>query len=96
LPDVQEVLTDGVTACLVEPGDFDAAAAALVALQGDAGRRANLARNARTAAAEYTWEARARRVLDFLGQIDRPVSADARDQCETSRSAAAAAASSRS
>ena len=96
LPDVQEVLTDGVTACLVEPGDFGAAAAALVSLQGDAGRRASLARNARTAAAEYTWEARARRVLGFLGQIDRPVSADAWDQCETSRSAAAAAASSRS
>jgi glycosyltransferase involved in cell wall biosynthesis len=69
LPDMQEVLTDGVTACLVDPGDFGGAAAALVALQGDPARRARLARNARDAAAECTWEARARRVLEFLGKI---------------------------
>ena len=68
LPDVEEVLTDGETACLVMPQNFRGAAAVLRGLLADSALQAHLARNALATAAEYTWEARARRVLDFIRQ----------------------------
>jgi glycosyltransferase involved in cell wall biosynthesis len=75
---VEEVLADGRTARLVTPGDFDEAASALQALQASPELQAVLAHNASNSAAQYTWEARARRLVDFLDQIQRPASAGAR------------------
>ena len=69
LPDVEEVLTDGETACLVSPHDLNEATADLVRLLASPALQDRLARNARAKAVEYTWEARAKRLLDFFVQI---------------------------
>ena len=66
LPDIEEVLTDGVTARLVPPDDPASAAASLKALLADAPLQARLAANARALSAEYTWAARASRIVPFL------------------------------
>jgi glycosyltransferase involved in cell wall biosynthesis len=69
LEDIEEVLTDGVTARLVPPDDTDAAAAALIALLGDDSLRARLGRAAQDASAAFTWSARGRLVSDFLQSV---------------------------
>jgi glycosyltransferase involved in cell wall biosynthesis len=69
LPDVQEVLADGETACLVRPDHLEEAASALRGLLADSALRSRLARNAKAAAENYTWEARARRLVEFFNQI---------------------------
>jgi len=66
LADIEEVLTDGVTARLVPPDDDDAAAASLAALLADASLCGHLSRAAREASGAFTWSARGRRVHDFL------------------------------
>lgn len=66
LPDIEEVLTDGETARLVPPDDPAAAATALAHLLGDQSLQTRLAENSRRLSAEYTWEARARRLVDFF------------------------------
>jgi glycosyltransferase involved in cell wall biosynthesis len=66
LPEFEEVLNDGETARLVPPDDTDAAARGVRELLTDAVLRERLARNALEAAASYTWETRARRIVDFL------------------------------
>ena len=68
LPDVEEVLTDDVTARLVSPTDLAEAAGALRALLGDPALRDRLAAAAQAASRAYTWAARARRILPFLEQ----------------------------
>jgi glycosyltransferase involved in cell wall biosynthesis len=65
LPDIQEVLTDGVSAVLVPP-DVDNAAAELGKLLTDRGRQERLAANALAQSARYTWGARASRIVQFL------------------------------
>jgi glycosyltransferase involved in cell wall biosynthesis len=65
-PDIEEVLTDGHTALLVEAGDADAAAAALERLLRDSALRERLAQGARRAAGAYTWRARAQKIVSFL------------------------------
>jgi glycosyltransferase involved in cell wall biosynthesis len=69
LPDIEEVVADGETACLVSPDQLDEAASTLKRLLADSAYRARLARNAKAAAENYTWEARARRLLGFFNQI---------------------------
>jgi glycosyltransferase involved in cell wall biosynthesis len=69
LPDVEEVLTDGQTACLVSPRSVNDAAAALEALLSDAALQDHLSRSARAAAADYTWAERARRLVGFFEKI---------------------------
>jgi glycosyltransferase involved in cell wall biosynthesis len=69
LEDIEEVLTDGVTARLVPPDDIDAAAAALTALLGDASLCARLGSAAQQASRSLTWSARGRLVYDFLQAI---------------------------
>jgi glycosyltransferase involved in cell wall biosynthesis len=69
LPDVEEVLTDGDTACLVSPEDVAAAAAALRALLADRGARDRLAARARQAADACTWQARAAAIVPFLERV---------------------------
>jgi len=66
LADIEEVLTDGVTARLVPPDDENAAAAALSELLADASLCARLSHAAKEASGAFTWSARGRRVYDFL------------------------------
>jgi glycosyltransferase involved in cell wall biosynthesis len=69
LPDVEEVLTDGLTARLVSPHDVNDAAAALVALLSDAALQDRLSRSAEAASAGFTWAERARRLVGFFERI---------------------------
>jgi glycosyltransferase involved in cell wall biosynthesis len=69
LPDVEEVLTDGLTARLVSPANPGEAAAALRALLADADLRRHLGASALAASIAYTWEARARRIVPFLEHL---------------------------
>jgi glycosyltransferase involved in cell wall biosynthesis len=66
LPDIQEVLTDGETALLYEPGTDAAGAAGLAALLGDPALRDRLGAAAHAVSVQFTWEARARRLVPFL------------------------------
>lgn len=62
---LQEVLTSE-NAMLLPPDDLNAWELALRELLGDPARRSRLASQARRAASGYTWEARAKRVLEGL------------------------------
>ncbi len=66
LPDVEEVLRDGDTALLVDPGDPLSAAAAVRRLLGDPPLQARLSHAAREASRRYTWAARARVIVEAL------------------------------
>ena len=65
-PDTAELLTDGVNAVLVPPGDVEATVAALRALATEPARAESLAAGARATASDLTWDARAGHILDFL------------------------------
>jgi glycosyltransferase involved in cell wall biosynthesis len=69
LPDMREVLADGRTACLVPPNDIRSAARRLEELLSDRNLQDRLSREARAAAREHTWSARARRIAGFLPAI---------------------------
>lgn len=66
LPAMREVVRDDETALLVLPGDVPALAAALTRLYDDPGLRARLGTAAQRTAAEYSWSARARRIIAAL------------------------------
>ena len=67
LPSTAEVVQDGETALLVPPSDVDALQGALIRLHGDPALRRRLGASAQRAVfAEYTWAARARRILNAL------------------------------
>jgi glycosyltransferase involved in cell wall biosynthesis len=66
LPDIAEVLADGVNARLVPPEDLDASARALHALLEDGAVQDRLSSGARESARAFTWAARAERVVRFL------------------------------
>ena len=67
IPALREILRDGETALLLPPGEPEAWAAAARALLRDPGRAAALGARARAAfLAEYTWDARAARILAHL------------------------------
>jgi glycosyltransferase involved in cell wall biosynthesis len=70
-PDIEEVLTDGDTALLVDAGDAAGAAAALERLLQDSALRERLAKRAHAAAAAYTWRARAEKIVSFLEERAR-------------------------
>jgi len=69
LEDIEEVLTDGVTARLVPPDDSGAAAAALTTLLGDAALCARLGSAAQQTSRAFTWSARGGLVYDFLQTV---------------------------
>ena len=72
LGQIAEVLEDGRTALLVEPGDARALADALLRLSSSPELRARLGEAARRACAErYTWTHNARRVLDAYRALAR-------------------------
>jgi glycosyltransferase involved in cell wall biosynthesis len=68
LPDLREVLEHDVNALLVAPGDHEAAASAVARLLDEPLLANRLASAAQRTAAGLTWDARARRVLEFLEQ----------------------------
>src|SRR5204863_5224002 len=72
LPDIEEMLTDGVTARLVPPADPPRSTEALIALLNDRELQDRLSRNAVRAAAQYTWSARAHRLAEFFARILTP------------------------
>ncbi len=68
LPSNAEVLTDGESALLVEPGDVAALAGAIRRLKDDPALRQRLADKAYSLVMErYTWDARAATILKVLG-----------------------------
>jgi glycosyltransferase involved in cell wall biosynthesis len=72
LEQIGQVLEHERTALLCRPGDVEEAAAAVRRLLGDPALRDRLAEAAfQLAAAEYTWEAHARRILEALGGSGR-------------------------
>jgi glycosyltransferase involved in cell wall biosynthesis len=69
IPALREILRDGETALLLPPGEPESWAAAARALLRDPGRAAALGARARAAfLSEYTWDARAARILAHLPQ----------------------------
>ncbi len=65
LPSTAEVVTNDESALLYPPGDVDALAAAIIRLRDDPTLRSRLGHNAREQVlSHYTWDARARAILD--------------------------------
>ena len=69
LPALREVLRDGDNALLVAPEDPAALAAALQRLRGDRPLAARLADRAARDAHGYTWDARGKRLAEFLAGL---------------------------
>jgi glycosyltransferase involved in cell wall biosynthesis len=63
LPSTAEVVRDGESALLVPPGNVEAMAAALRRLYDDPALRERLGAAARQLAPQYSWQARAGRIL---------------------------------
>jgi glycosyltransferase involved in cell wall biosynthesis len=66
LPSLREVLVDGENALLVAPDDAVALAAGVERLAADAALRARIAARLRAQADDFTWDARALRVLAWM------------------------------
>jgi glycosyltransferase involved in cell wall biosynthesis len=82
LPSLREVLRNGENALLARAGDADAFAAAVRRLLADRSLADRLGRQARIDVQQYSWDARARALLDVFGDAtpdvqrppaDRPV-----------------------
>lgn len=63
LPAIREILTPGVNAVLVEPGDAESLAAGIASLLGEPDKGMSLAAEARRTVSNFTWEKRAKRVI---------------------------------
>jgi glycosyltransferase involved in cell wall biosynthesis len=68
LDSLREVLRNGENAVLVEPDSPDALAAGIRTLLDDPTLAARIACKARSEVEQYTWERRAERILEFLGE----------------------------
>src|SRR5262249_26044296 len=83
LGQIQEILADGESALLVEPGNAQALGAAIRRLAEDAPLRERLGRNARAmVTAKYTWRHNAARVFSALEPL-----LEAQDRAEVSAQA---------
>lgn len=69
LPSTREVLTDGVDASLVPPGDPMALAHAIQTLLDDRDRAESLARAAWETAPRFSWDARAKAILGAIEEV---------------------------
>jgi glycosyltransferase involved in cell wall biosynthesis len=67
LPSIAEVLVSGESALLVAPDDRAALANAIAMLRDRPDLRARVGTAARLASREFTWDLRARRIIDALG-----------------------------
>ncbi len=67
-PDTAELLTDGQNAALVPPGEVNATVARLRALAANPAEAERLAQAALTTAESLTWDARAKRIAEFIAQ----------------------------
>jgi len=63
---VAEVVADGLTGLLYEPGDCEGLARCIRRLRSDDGLRSELGKNARIASSKNTWKHSAERVLDWI------------------------------
>jgi glycosyltransferase involved in cell wall biosynthesis len=63
---VAEVVSDGLTGLLHEPGDCEGLAQCIRRLRCDGGLKRELGKNARTACLRNTWSASAARVVDWV------------------------------
>lgn len=70
LPGIEDVLTDGETALLVEPEDIDGLRTAIARFRADAELATAVATNARESVTRYSWIERAHRILDHV--VDGP------------------------
>jgi glycosyltransferase involved in cell wall biosynthesis len=70
LPSTREILRHDANAWLVAPDDPDALAAGIARLQSDRMLAARLVRQAALHVMDYTWTARARRILDFAAGLE--------------------------
>lgn len=68
LPSLRDILVDGVTARLCVADDPRALRAVIQELEDDEASRAALAANGLEAALEHTWDARAERILEWMGE----------------------------
>jgi glycosyltransferase involved in cell wall biosynthesis len=68
VPALRELLSHGEDAWLVAPDEPRALAAGIRALAGDAALRARFAKHFRARASAHTWDARARRLLAWMGE----------------------------
>jgi glycosyltransferase involved in cell wall biosynthesis len=66
LDSVREVLTDGEDALLVPAAEAAALAQGVQRVLEDAALAARIGRNAKARAAAFGWDARAKRMLDFM------------------------------
>jgi len=66
---VAEVIADGRTGLLYEPGNQEALIACIRRLRGDENLRKELGQNARMACATNTWRRNAERVVDWVGPL---------------------------
>jgi glycosyltransferase involved in cell wall biosynthesis len=66
LPSLREILVNERDALLVPPDDAAALARAIERVIGDDGLRRELAQNLHARRAEFTWDARAQRILDWM------------------------------
>jgi glycosyltransferase involved in cell wall biosynthesis len=67
LPAYADVITHDEHALLIPPGDVDALAGAITRLHADPALCARLGDSARDRVFDaYTWDVRARRILDFI------------------------------
>ncbi|HYL80469.1 MAG TPA: glycosyltransferase family 4 protein [Candidatus Acidoferrum sp.] len=90
LPALREILQDGENALLVPPEDPPAMAAAIQRLQSDQALAERLAARAAEDVRSYTWEARGRRIQEFLQAV---ALAQRQDSCASPRPFRAALAS---
>jgi glycosyltransferase involved in cell wall biosynthesis len=74
---IPEVVRDGESALLVEPGDPAALAAALRRVLADGALAARLAAAGRARAGDFSWPVLAERVLDVYRAVTRPTAHDA-------------------
>jgi glycosyltransferase involved in cell wall biosynthesis len=72
LPALREVVTHGIDAWLVAPGDAAALAAGIAQVLADAALAARLAEAGRLRSMSFTWEARAERLEQLLSAVSGP------------------------
>jgi glycosyltransferase involved in cell wall biosynthesis len=78
LPDTAELLEQEVNSVRLPPDDPSALAAAARDLVGDPARAARLGQAARDLAASLTWDARAGRILEYIGERRRALAGSSR------------------